>query len=118
MVILVAALLFMASIYFGGLLTDFQVRAFMVFWLVGLMMALVGAELARNLYKSGMSFFTFIAFLLVNFVLVLMLMVVFADMLSTEAASTAVGMVVIYMIVGAISYLVLLLWMLKEWRAK
>lgn len=81
-------------------------------------MALVGAELARNLYKSGMSLFAFIIFLVVNLVLVLMLMVVFADMLSTEAASTAVGMVLVYMIGGVICYLILVLWMLKEWRSK
>ncbi|MFW9967487.1 MAG: hypothetical protein ACFFEA_10075 [Candidatus Thorarchaeota archaeon] len=117
MVVLAAVLLFL-SLTFGTLTLDIQVRTFVLFWLVGLMLALTGAELARNLYKSGMSIFSFIAFLVVNLFLVLFLMVVFADMLSNEAASTAIGMVLVFLLVGAISYLILAFWMIKEWRSK
>ena len=117
MVILAAVLLFL-SLTFGTLTLDIQVRTFMLFWLVGLMLALTGAELARNLYKSGMSIFSFIAFLVVNLFLVLFLMVVFADMLSNEAASTAIGMILAFLVAGAISYIILAFWMIREWRSK
>ena len=117
MVILAAVLLFL-SITFGTLTLDMQNRAFTLFWLVGAMMAVTGAELARNLYKSGMSLFTFIIFLIVNLFLALFLMVVFADMLSTEAANTAIGMVLVYLVAVAAYYLILVLWTLIEWRSK
>jgi len=117
MIILAAFLLFL-SLTFGTLTLDIQVRTFMLFWLVGLMLALTGAELARNLYKSGMSIFSFIAFLVVNLFLVLFLMVVFADMLSNEAASTAIGMILAFLVAGAISYIILAFWMIREWRSK
>ncbi|MFX0056409.1 MAG: hypothetical protein ACFFAD_15885 [Candidatus Hermodarchaeota archaeon] len=117
MVILAAVLMFL-SITFGTLTLDIQNRAFTLFWLVGAMMAVTGAELARNLYKSGMSFFTFIIFLIVNLFLALFLMVVFADMLSTEAANTAIGMVLVYLVAVAAYYLILVLWTLREWRSK
>jgi hypothetical protein len=117
MVILAAVLMFL-SITFGTLTLDIQNRAFTLFWLVGAMMAITGAELARNLYKSGMSLFTFIVFLLVTLFLSVFLMVVFADMLSTEAANTAIGMVLIYLVAVAAYYLILVLWTLREWRSK
>ncbi|MFW9802761.1 MAG: hypothetical protein ACFFAX_13250 [Promethearchaeota archaeon] len=117
MVILAAVLMFL-SITFGTLTLDIQNRAFTLFWLVGAMMAVTGAELARNLYKSGMSLFTFIIFLIVNLFLALFLMVVFADMLSTEAANTAIGMVLVYLVAVAAYYLILVLWTLREWRSK
>jgi hypothetical protein len=117
MVILAAILLFL-SITFGTLTLDVQNRTFTLFWLVGAMMAVTGAELARNLYKSGMSLFTFIIFLLVNLFLVLFLMVVFSDMLSTEAANAALGMVLVFLVAVAAYYLILVLLTLREWRSK
>ena len=117
MVILAAVLMFL-SITFGSLPLDVQNRTFTLFWLVGAMMAITGAELGRNLYKSGMSLFTFVIFLFVNLFLAVFLMVVFADMLSTEAANTAIGMILIYLIAVAAYYLILVLWSLREWRSK
>ncbi|NHJ14732.1 MAG: hypothetical protein EAX95_13715 [Candidatus Thorarchaeota archaeon] len=122
MVILAGILLFLTStgIALTTLLltTDHQVRAFMLFWLVCWMLLVTGVELARNLYKSGMSSLTFLLFLLVNFVMVLMIQVVFADTLNTDAAGTAVGMVVAYLIGGAIYTLLIVLLMLREWRSR
>jgi hypothetical protein len=120
MTILAGILLFLtlSGIFFASLpTTDIQVRLFMLFWLVAWMLLLTGAELARGLYKSGMSLFTFILFLLVNFAMVLFLQVVFADSLHTDAAGTAIGMVMIYLVGGAVYILLLVLLMLREWRA-
>ncbi|MFX1368320.1 MAG: hypothetical protein ACFFAY_06970 [Promethearchaeota archaeon] len=120
MIIIASVLLFITSFGMATAImstTDKQVRVFMLFWMVCWMLAVTGAELARGLYKSGMSLLTSFLLLLVNFAFVLFLQVVFADTLNVDAAGTAVGMVVVYLIGGAAYNLILVLLMLREWRS-
>ena len=120
MIIIASVLLFITSFGIATAImstTDKQVRVFMLFWMVCWMLAVTGAELARGLYKSGMSLFASFLLLLVNFVFVLFLQVVFADTLNVDAAGTAVGMVIVYLIGGAAYTLILVLLMLREWRS-
>ncbi len=114
MIILAAVMLFLSSL-FSGLNIDIQVRVFTLFWLIAFMISLLGAELARNLHKSGFGMIGFLGFLVLNYFLVVFLMAVYADMLDPTVGSTAIGMTLVYVVVAAIGYIALVLWVLRDW---
>ncbi|MFX0108916.1 MAG: hypothetical protein ACFE7R_11570 [Candidatus Hodarchaeota archaeon] len=113
--IVFAAVMYFLSSFFSALPTDVHVRAFTLLWIIGVMLGLMGAEIARNLLQNGFSILGFITMLAVNFGFTLFLMVVYADLLPT-VSDTAVGMILVYGLAAGIAYIGLALWSLKERR--
>jgi hypothetical protein len=113
MIILLAVLLFMSSI-FASLLPDPALRSFFLIWVVGAMIVIMGAEVARVLQKSGMTIVGFFGFLILNLVLVLFALALFADIVTADPLAIQL---VVYLLIGAVAwYIVLTLLLLRDWR--
>lgn len=114
LIVLLAATLLLSSV-FSVLPTDATIRAFTLAWILGGFLILMGTELARSMYKSGITIVGFLGFLALNLLLVTFYLAVFADIVTPTTADYSIQMVV-YLIIGSVVwYAVMLLWMfLKE----
>jgi hypothetical protein len=113
LIILLAVLLFMSSI-FAGLPADAAVRSFFLILFVGALIVFVGGELARILQKSGITIVGFIAFLILNLVMVTIALALFTDIVTSDPV--AIQNVLGLLIGGAAWYLVLIVLNLRDWR--
>ncbi|TFG33305.1 hypothetical protein EU527_08375, partial [Candidatus Thorarchaeota archaeon] len=86
LVILLSVLLFLSVPYFTLLPTYAVLTPFILMWLVGGTIVLIGAELAWQLKKSGMTIIGFFVFLLLNLLIVVMTLAVFADIVTPTIA--------------------------------
>lgn len=114
LIILFAVFFFLSSI-FASLPSYAAFRAFQMTCVVGGFIVLIGAELGRVLFKSGITIVGFLGFLVLNLFMVVMGLAVFADII-VQTATEAIPLVVILLLLSAVWYLVIVLLALRDWR--
>ena len=109
------AVLFFLSTFFSSLPSDAAFRSFQLIWLVGGFLVLIGAELGRVLFKSGVTIVGFLGFLVLNLFMIVIGLAVFADLVVHTAIDYPILLVVYLLIASAIWYIILVLWTLRDW---
>ena len=117
LVILFAILLFLSTL-FSVLPTDAALRSFFLILAVGGFILLIGAELARVLFKSGVTIVGFFGFLAFNLLIVLFGLAVYVDIVVPTVMDTTIQMVVLLLLASLVWYAVLVILMLRDWRKK
>ncbi|MGY5874785.1 MAG: hypothetical protein RTU30_03470 [Candidatus Thorarchaeota archaeon] len=100
----VIVLIVMSSV-FAGLVIDYRLRLAFLVSVACFMMLILGAEIARLLYKAGITPIGFIGILATNLMLATILFAVFVDMMGTDvenATSTLLGSILLGGIVWSI----------------
>jgi hypothetical protein len=116
--IILFAVLFFLSTIFSSLPTDAAMHSFFLFLIVGGFIILIGAELAKVLFKSGITIVGFFGFLALNLLMVVFGLAVFVDIVVPTVMDTTIQMV-LYLLLAAVAwYAILILWMAMEWRKK
>lgn len=113
-------ILFVALLYFsaGWMLTshiDFRLRAFMLAWIVGLMIILVGLQMLKCLFHSGLNPLTLSLFGILNVAFVVMQLAVYSDLIVSDVSDTAPALVVMSLVIGSVGTFILVLWMGWAW---
>jgi hypothetical protein len=116
--IILFAVLFFLSTIFSSLATDAAMRSFFLFLIVGGFIILIGAELARVLFKSGVTVVGFFGFLALNLLMVVFGLAVFVDIVVPTVMDTTIQMVIYLLLASVAWYAILILWMAVEWRKK
>jgi len=116
--IIIFAVLFFLSTVFSSLATDAALRSFFLFLIVGGFIILIGAELARVLFKSGVTIVGFFGFLALNLLMVVFGLAVFVDIVVPTVMDTTIQMVIYLLLASVAWYAILILWMAMEWRKK
>jgi len=109
------AVLFFLSTFFSSLPSDAAFRSFQLTWLVGGFIVLIGAELGRVLFKSGVTIVGFLGFLVLNLFMIVIGLAVFADLVIPTLIDYPILLVVYLLIASAIWYIILVLWTLRDW---
>ena len=117
LIILFAILLFLSTL-FSGLPTDAALRSFFLILAVGGFIILIGAELARVLFKSGVTIVGFFGFLLFNLLIVLFGLAVYVDIVVPTVMDTTIQMVIFLLLASLVWYVVLVILLLRDWRKK
>ena len=115
LIILFAVLLFLSTI-FSTLPTYAALRSFQLILIVGAFLVIMGAELAKVLFKSGITIVGFLGFLIFNLFMVALGLAVFVDMVVPTVMDVTIQMVVYLLIGSLIWYVVLILILLREWK--
>lgn len=115
LIIFFAVLLFLST-FFSSLPSVAAFRSFQLIWLVGGFIVLIGAELGRVLFKSGVTIIGFIGFLVLNLFMIVMGLAVFADMVVPTAIDLPIQLVVYLLLASAAWYIILVLLALRDWR--
>ena len=115
LIIFFAVLLFLST-FFSSLPSVAAFRSFQLIWLVGGFIVLIGAELGRVLFKSGVTIIGFIGFLVLNLFMIVMGLAVFADMVVPSAIDLPIQLVVYLLLASAAWYIILVLLALRDWR--
>ena len=117
LIILFAVLLFLSTI-FTTLPNDPALRSFYLILVVGAFLVLMGAELARVLFRSGVTIVGFLGVLAFNLLMVTFGLAVFVDIVVPTVMDATIQMVV-YLLIGSLAwYAVLVLFSLREWKQK
>ncbi len=117
LVILFAILLFLSTL-FSVLPSDAALRSFFLILSVGGFIILIGAELARVLFKSGVTIVGFFGFLLFNLLIVLFGLAVYVDIVVPTVMDTTIQMVIFLLLASLLWYVVLVILSLRDWRKK
>lgn len=117
LIILFAILLFLSTL-FSGLPSDAAMRSFFLILAVGGFIILIGAELARVLFKSGVTIVGFFGFLSFNMLLVLFGLAVYVDIVVPTVMDTTIQMVIFLLLASLVWYVVLVILLLRDWRKK
>jgi hypothetical protein len=116
--IILFAVLFFLSTIFSSLPTDAALHSFFLILIVGAFIILIGAELAKVLFKAGITIVGFFGFLALNLLMVAFGLAVFVDIVVPTVMDTTIQMV-LYLLLAAVAwYAILILWMAMEWRKK
>ena len=110
------AVLFFLSTFFSSLPTGAAIRSFQLMWLVGGFLVLIGAELSRVLFKSGVTIVGYLGFLVLNLFMVVIGLAVFADLVVPTAIEFPIQLVVYLLIASVIWYIILVLLSVLDWR--
>ncbi|MCK5240537.1 MAG: hypothetical protein KAR33_13355 [Candidatus Thorarchaeota archaeon] len=113
-------ILFVVLLYFstGWMLTshvDFRLRAFILAWIAGIMIILVGLQMLKCLFHSGLNPITLSSFGFLNVAFVGMQLAVYADLVVSDVTDTPVALVVMSLLIGCIGTFLLVLWMVWAW---
>ena len=117
LVILFAVLLFLSTI-FSSLDNDPALRSFYLILVVGAFLVIMGAELAKVLFKSGVTIVGFLGFLAFNLLLVTFGLAVFVDIVVPTIMDVTIQMVLYLLIGSLVWYAVLILFSFREWKQK
>ncbi|TFG32411.1 hypothetical protein EU528_03630 [Candidatus Thorarchaeota archaeon] len=117
LIILFAVLLFLSTI-FTSLTTDAAMRSFYLIFVVGAFLILIGAELAKILFKSGVTIIGFLGFLVFNLLMIIFGLAVFVDIVVPTVMDTTIQMVLLLLVGSLIWYVILVLISLREWKQK
>ena len=117
LIILFAILLFLSTI-FSALTSDAALRSFFLILVVGGFIVLIGAELARVLFKSGVTIVGFFGFLALNLLMVTFGLAVYVDIVVPTVMDTTIQMVLILLLLSLAWYVVLIVLLLRDWRKK
>ena len=109
------AILLFLSTFFSSLPSDAAFRSFQLIWLVGGFIVLIGAELGRVLFKSGVTIVGFLGLLVLNLFMIVIGLAVFADLVVPTAIEYPIQLVVFLLIASAVWYIILVLWTLRDW---
>ena len=109
------AVLFFLSTFFSSLPSDAAFRSFQLTWLVGGFIVLIGAELGRVLFKSGVTIVGFLGFLVLNLFMIVIGLAVFADLVVPTTIDYPILLVVYLLLAAAVWYIILVLWTLRDW---
>lgn len=109
------AVLYFLSTFFSSLPSDAAFRSFQLTWLVGGFIVLIGAELGRVLFKSGVTIVGFLGFLVLNLFMIVIGLAVFADLVVPSAIDYPIQLVVYLLLASAVWYIILVLWTLRDW---
>ena len=109
------AILFFLANFFVLLPSYAALRAFQFTCLVGGFIVLLGAEIGRVLFKSGVTIVGFLGFLALNLAMVVMGLALFADMV-IPTLTDAIMYVVILLLASGVWYLIIIILTLREWR--
>ncbi|MFW9954227.1 MAG: hypothetical protein ACFFD3_06715 [Candidatus Thorarchaeota archaeon] len=118
--IYVALSLFMALLYFasGWISTgtiDMRTRAFTLGFVAALMLALVGFQMLKCLFHSGLNPVTISLFGILNVLFIAMQLAVLADFTVPDSPELPITLVVFYLMLASIGIIVLILWMAWSW---
>ena len=116
--IILFAILFFLSTIFTTLPSDAALRSFQLTLVVGAFIVIMGAELARVLFRSGVTIVGFLGFLIFNLLMVALGLAVFVDIVVPTVMDVTIQMVV-YLLIGSIVwYAILILLSFREWKQK
>jgi hypothetical protein len=116
LIILFAVLLFLSTI-FSSLSSDAALRSFYLILAVGAFLVLMGAELARVLFKSGITIIGYLGFLAFNLLMITFGLAVFVDIVVPTVMDVTIQMVVFLLLGSLVWYAILVLLALREWRS-
>jgi hypothetical protein len=116
--IILFAVLFFLSTIFSALAADAAMRSFFLILLVGGFIVIIGAELARVLFKSGITIVGFFGFLALNLLMVVFGLAVFVDIVVPTVMDTTIQMVIFLLLASVAWYAILIIWMILDWRKK
>ncbi len=116
LIILFAVLLFLSTI-FSSLSSDAALRSFYLILTVGAFLVLMGAELARVLFKSGITIIGYLGFLAFNLLMIAFGLAVFVDIVVPTVMDVTIQMVVFLLLGSLVWYAILILLALREWRS-
>ena len=117
LIILFAILLFLSTL-FSALTSDAALRSFFLILVVGGFIVLIGAELARVLFKSGVTIVGFFGFLALNLLMVTFGLAVYVDIVVPTVMDTTIQMVLVLLLLSLAWYVVLIVLLLRDWRKK
>ncbi len=117
LIILFAILLFLSTL-FSALPSDAALRSFFLILVVGGFIVLIGAELARVLFKSGVTIVGFFGFLALNLLMVTFGLAVYVDIVVPTVMDTTIQMVLFLLLASVVWYVVLIVLLLRDWRKK
>lgn len=117
LIILFAILLFLSTL-FSALTSDAALRSFFLILVVGGFIVLIGAELARVLFKSGVTIVGFFGFLALNLLMVTFGLAVYVDIVIPTVMDTTIQMVLVLLLLSLAWYVVLIVLLLRDWRKK
>ncbi len=114
LVFFLSVMLFLST-FFSTLPGDVINRTYSLVFVIGCLIVLMGTELARMMYKNGMTIVGFLGFLVFNLMMVLLAVAIFADIVGPTPYGDAIG-ILLALIVGSVAwYAILLLWMVYHW---
>ncbi|MGY5880134.1 MAG: hypothetical protein RTV31_07785 [Candidatus Thorarchaeota archaeon] len=117
LIVLFAVLLFLSTI-FSTLTSDAALRSFYLILVVGAFLVIIGAELAKVLFQSGVTIIGFLGFLIFNLLMVIFGLAVFVDIVVPTVMDTTILMVLLLLIGSLVWYAVLVLFSIREWKQK
>ena len=100
---------------FGADVADYRVRIVTLVFYACVIMMIVGAEIARFLYKAGITPVGFIAFLFTNLLFIMYLFASFVDHMGNDLSETTGAMIGTLLIGGIIWYAIIIIWTLMAW---
>lgn len=116
LIIFFAVLFFLGSIAFSSLPQWAAERSFILVWSVGAFIVILGAELGRVLFKSGVTVVGFLGLLALNLLMIILSLAVYVDVVIPTASETSIQWVLI-LLIGAIAwYIILCLLILRDRR--
>jgi hypothetical protein len=116
--IILFAVLFFLSTIFSALSADAAMRSFYLILIVGGFIVLIGAELARVLFKSGITIVGFFGLLALNLLMVIFGLAVFVDIVVPTVMDATIQMVIFLLLASVAWYAILIIWMVWDWRKK
>ncbi len=114
-IMLAVIVLIVMSNAFAGLVADYRIRLVFLVALACLMMLLLGAEVARMLYKAGITPIGFIGILATNLLFVIVQFAVFADLMGTDIGETTSTIVGMLLLGGIIWYVIVAILPIITW---
>jgi len=115
LIILFAVFFFLSAIVFEGLTPDAALRSYQLVCIVGGFLVVIGAELGKVLFRSGVTIVGFLGFLALNLSMIVMSLAVFADII-VPTEPVAITYVLIILVASIVWYLIVTLLALRDWR--
>jgi hypothetical protein len=118
LIIFFAVIFFLGSLAFSSLPIWAAERSFILIWSVGALIVVLGAEIGRVLFKSGVTIVGFLGFLALNLMMVVLGLAVYVDVVVPTASEATIQWVLMLVVATIAWYFILCLWMLRERRRR
>jgi len=112
------AILFFLGFTFSPLADWVKERSFILIWTVGAFIIVIGTELSRVLFKSGVTIVGYLGLLALNLMMVVLGLAVYVDIIDLTTSPVTIPWIVLLVILSILWYIVLSLLMFRERRRR
>lgn len=116
LIIFFAVLFFLGFMAFSSLPSWAAERSFILIWSVGVFIVILGAELGRVLFKSGVTVVGFFGLLALNLLMIVIGLAVYVDVVLPTASDVTIQWVLVLLVATIVWYFVLCLLLFRERR--